>query len=530
MTEQLVRPFTDEFVEFLRDESRRTGTADSISFPRTEADIRAALKAAHEAGEVVTVQGARTGITAGAVPEGGHILNVSRMARMLGVGKSDDGRFTLRVQPGVLLSDVTARLVDLAFETDSWGDDDLAALEALKAAGPQMFTPDPTETSATIGGMVACNASGARSFRYGPTRAHVAALRAVLSDGRVAALRRGEQKASGRHFVLTLEEGTSIEGDIPAYTPPAVKSAAGYHAEDDMDLVDLFVGMEGTLGVVSEIEIALVPRPSSVWGLMMFMPDEPGAISLVRAIRGEAVDGVEGAPDPSPVAIELFNHAALNLLRSQKESNQAFADIPDLPAEYHTAIYAEFHGDDEDTVTEAVMAASEALVVLGGDEDATWVADNEREMERLKFFRHAVPESVNLLIDTRRREQPELTKLGTDMSVPDERLVDVLHLYQSDLDKAGLESVVFGHIGNNHVHVNILPRTMDEYARGKELYLAWAREVVAMGGSVSAEHGIGKLKVDFLRLMYGEENIEQMRTLRGVFDPSGMLNRGNLFT
>jgi len=102
-------------------------------------------------------------------------------------------------------------------------------------------------------------------------------------------------------------------------------------------------------------------------------------------------------------------------------------------------------------------------------------------------------------------------------------------MYNKGLAEAGLESVVFGHIGNNHVHVNILPRDMDEYARGKALYLQWASEIVKMGGSVSAEHGIGKLKVPFLEMMYTPEAIAEMRTTKHLFDPEARLERGVMF-
>ncbi|MEA2069253.1 MAG: FAD-linked oxidase C-terminal domain-containing protein, partial [Verrucomicrobiota bacterium] len=115
------------------------------------------------------------------------------------------------------------------------------------------------------------------------------------------------------------------------------------------------------------------------------------------------------------------------------------------------------------------------------------------------------------------------------LSVPDDQLETVMRMYHEGLAVAGLEYVIFGHIGNNHVHVNILPRSMEEYEKGKALYLDWAKQVVAMGGSVSAEHGIGKIKTGFLEIMCGTEGIHEMRRLREQFDPAGMLNPGNLF-
>ena len=128
-----------------------------------------------------------------------------------------------------------------------------------------------------------------------------------------------------------------------------------------------------------------------------------------------------------------------------------------------------------------------------------------------------------------RRSAPGLTKLGTDLAVPDESLAPVLSMYHADLGAAGLEHVIFGHIGNNHLHVNILPRDMADYERGKSIYAEWARRAVEMGGSVSAEHGIGKLKTVFLASQYGAQGIAEMAAVRRAFDPDGLLNPGNLF-
>jgi len=219
----------------------------------------------------------------------------------------------------------------------------------------------------------------------------------------------------------------------------------------------------------------------------------------------------------------------LDLLRRQREANPAFQEIPAMPGAWHTAVYVEFHGDSDDAVENAVMQMSEAMVDCGGDAAATWISSDEREMERLKTFRHAVPEAVNLLIDERRKREPGLTKLGTDLAVPDDALEEVIALYHKGLEEERLEYIMFGHVGNNHLHVNIIPNTMAEYERGKKLYLRWAHEVVIMGGTVSAEHGIGKLKTALLREMYGAEGIRQMQDVKRAFDPDGMLNPGNLF-
>lgn len=502
-----VIPWSSEYEEYLRDESRRTGTADSISFPTSEQDVIDIVKYAAEVGRPITIQGARTGIVAGAVPDGGLVLNLSRMKEIDGIRRDEKmSEAHLTVQPGVLLTEIR---------------------ESIKKDN-LFFPPDPTETSASIGGMVASNASGALTLHYGPTRNWIEAVRMVLADGDVISLKHGEYFAKGRSFSLTTESGRVISGDLPAYTQPDIKSAAGYYVADDMDMIDLLIGMEGTLGIITEIELRLIPVPGAINGLMVFLPDEKSAFKAVRILRGEEVDGIEPIPITA-VGIEFFNSNALNLLRAMKSEYPAFEKIPAIKPNFHAAVYAEFHGASDDELEEVVMAAMERFMELGASDEDAWFATTERELEPIKAFRHAFPEAVNLLIDQRKRGCPDITKLGTDMSVPDEHLERVIAMYNKDLRENKLDSVIFGHIGNNHVHVNILPNSMDEYQLGKSLYMQWAKQIVSLGGSVSAEHGIGKIKAPFLRMMYGDEGIDQMRSLRALFDPKGLLNTGNLF-
>jgi len=498
-----MQPLSESHLDYLHDESRLSGTAETIAFPGNESDVREAITEACAAGGSITIQGARTGIAGGAVPKGGCIINLSRL-NQVGPFSPDSG--TLRVQPGALLTDV----------------------RAMAAEHQLFFPPDPTETSASIGGMIAANASGAMSFFYGPTRRWIEALRVVLADGSVLALRRGDRRASGRTFTVTTEDGREISGVLPGYTMPTVKSAAGYFVTSDMDLIDLFVGMEGTLGIITEAQLRLIPRPAFVCGLIVFLPSSEAALSFVRLARGEKMGSRDGLA-AKPVAIEYFNYDTLNLLRKMKAEGKGADAIPAFSPLYHTAIYLEFHGSEEAMVEGAALAAIEAATSVGGSDEATWYAATPRDLEAQKAFRHAVPEAVNLLIGERQRTDPAIIKLGTDMSVPDAALEEIMAMYHKDLAAAGLESVIFGHIGNNHVHVNILPRNKAEYDRGKMLYQAWARRVVEWGGSVSAEHGIGRLKTALLALMVGEEGITQMRALKRLFDPGMKLNPGVLF-
>jgi D-lactate dehydrogenase (cytochrome) len=296
-----------------------------------------------------------------------------------------------------------------------------------------------------------------------------------------------------------------------------------------MELIDLAIGSEGTLGVLTELEIQLSPLPSSITGLMCFFGELPAALEFVRRLRAQLpASSLQAAGPDGLAAIEYFDRAALGLLRRQKQEKPAFAELPEIPASPEAAVYAEIHARTQERADDFAVSLAQLLAECGGDEDATWIAEHSRELTRLKDFRHALPEAVNLLIDERRKAEPGLTKLGTDMAVPAARLEELLALYRGDLAAAGLEGVMFGHIGASHIHVNILPRRLEEYRRGRQLYTDWAKAAVGMGGTVSAEHGIGKLKVELLRAMYGGEGLQQMRRTIEIFNPGFRLNRGNM--
>lgn len=516
----LIKPLGPELEEYVRDESRTVGHAETISFPTSEDQVRDVLRELHASGTPVTVQGARTGLAAGAVPQGGHVLNLSRMDAVLGLRRGEDGTFRLRVQPGVVLANLRKALANKSVPTNGWDEESLAALDELYAGPEQFFPTDPTETSACIGDMVACNASGARSYGYGPVRPHVSALRVVLADGDVVALRRGEARAHGRSLRLVTEAGRSLSLDLPTYEMPHTKNASGYYVADDMDALDLFVGSDGTLGVVTEVELALMPAPAVVWGVSCFFETEAAALDFTVAVRPVLAHAV---------AIEYFDAGALSILRSQRENSAAFASLPAVEGRFACCVYVELDCDDEDEACAELYAIGDAMRAVGADEADTWVARTDVDRECQRFFRHAVPESVNMLIDERRRTNPAITKLGSDMSVPDERLHDVIELYRTTLAEAGLQSAAWGHIGNNHLHVNVLPRGDADFAAGKELFCSWAAEVTRMGGAVSAEHGVGKIKRGFLETMYGPEHVREMARLKRELDPAGQLGRGNLF-
>ncbi|MGX8773612.1 MAG: FAD-binding oxidoreductase [Bacillota bacterium] len=504
----MIKRITDEneMSIFLSDESRRSGVAREICFPQTADEIIALLQ--EDNNTPVTVQGGRTGVTAGAVPEGGIAINLSGMNRVLSMPETVDSGSTVLtavVEPGLALTTLQ---------------------EQLHARG-LFFPPDPTEISASIGGMVSCNSSGACSYRYGATRDHIRSLEMVLADGDTLSLRRGDHHAKAGKFILATGGGREISGTLPPVSMPDVrKHTAGYFIRPDMDMIDLFIGSEGTLGIVTRIEIDLMPEPENLWGAVVFFHLEEEALGFVHLLREEGPSEAAGLP-LHPQAIEFFGTDTVGMLREAQRSGSALTDMAEIPA--GCAVYTEYASADRSELEPLFSGLGRLITEAGGNPAVSWFAFRGPDMLRLKEFRHAAPVCVNELVSEMRQSYPAITKLGTDMSVPDARLDEVFAMYRGDLAKEGFRTSLFGHIGNNHLHCNIIPRNDEEYMRGKELYTGWAEEVVRMGGSVSAEHGIGKLKTWLLRKLYTEEELAAMFELKRLFDPQLRLNPGNIF-
>ena len=450
-------------------------------------------------------------MTAGAVPEDGIAINLTSMRRFTLISDYNETPRTAAAEPGVLLCHLQ---------------------EELKTHG-LFFPPDPTETTASIGGMIACNSSGARSYAYGSVRNHIQSLDMILADGDKLHLRRGQCMAEDGRFALTTESGRKISGSLPDIPMPAVKKCtAGYYIRPNMDMVDLLIGSEGTLGIVTRAELSLREIPPLIAGAVVFLPEESCALELVHLVRRSA-----DVTANHPIAIEFFGCDTLGMLRDAQGNGEALSDMPRIPQHASCAVYLEYNfGTDNASLDADNVALSSAFSDLGamirqsgGSPEHSWVALGGADMQRLKDFRHAAPVTVNARIREIRKAHSGITKLGTDMSVPDSRLNQIFAMYRRDLASEGFSSSLFGHIGNNHLHVNIIPKDPEEYARGKELYSRWAQEVVRVGGSVSAEHGIGKLKIWLLQKQYTPEQLHSMYALKLLFDPYGRLNPGNIF-
>jgi len=514
---------SDTYGLYLDDESHSiAGRAEMIVFPSSEQEVAAVLHHAMEKGMPVTTQGARTGLTGASVPLGGIALNLEKMNRILYMNYSSDrDLYSIGAESGVSLENLVKAVGSKslkAIEKSGTTQQQSALKRFLAEKGEYTFPVDPTETTAWLGGMVACNASGARTYRFGAVREWVRRIRVLLVSGDVLDIERGKVFAKDGKFEIATSDGKVLTVPVPRYVMPKTKNAAGLYAKPDMDLIDLFIGSEGILGVITQVELGLVKLPKNIMTVMAFFPSEADAVDFVYEIRAHE----------SPVEmdfLEYFDSYALKMIKEKASS--AGLKVPAMRADTQAIVFFEFEYTDEEMETK-VMALEEILNKHNSSSESSWAGLDRAELEKMKTVRHFVPETINALIAKRKQEYHEVHKIGTDMAVPDESLRDYLKFYRSVLESQGMEYVIFGHIGNNHLHVNMIPRNNEEVKQGMDNYLLFAKKAVELGGTVAAEHGIGKLKRDFLRVMYGNKGIAEMQAVKKSLDPKWLLNRDDM--
>ena len=237
--------------DYIVDESKIAGgSAEWLFFPKKESEVVTIINKMSEENIPITLSGGRTGIVGSAVPFGGSVISTDKMIDVLGLGYDEDiGKYFVRMQPGITLKDLDDFIRYKEFTDEHNLDSDNNIVQKFKQASDNyLFPVDPTEMTAAVGGSIAANASGARSFKYGAMRPWVRRLRVVLDSGEVIDLTRGEYKAENGVFVLK-KSRQDVTVKIPTYEMPKAKNAAGFFAEPDMDLVDLFIGNEGIIGI-----------------------------------------------------------------------------------------------------------------------------------------------------------------------------------------------------------------------------------------------------------------------------------------
>nr|QCO92787.1 hypothetical protein [uncultured bacterium]QCO92819.1 hypothetical protein [uncultured bacterium]QCO92871.1 hypothetical protein [uncultured bacterium]QCO92898.1 hypothetical protein [uncultured bacterium]QCO92938.1 hypothetical protein [uncultured bacterium] len=515
-----------EYAAYLTDESKISSMPfDYLFFPKNEAELAIVLQEMGKRHVRVTIAGARTGLVGGCVPQDGALISLEHFDRVEAVYYDPfAAEWRVRAQSAVSLKDLDGMLRTKQFPLLEQSADPVIRDEIQRFKSDPagyFYPPDPTEMSASLGGSVVTNASGARTYRFGPTRAWVRGIRVLLADGEYVDIPRGKYFASpAGKFIFYNSRGEARSFAIPDYAIPKTKSTTGIFTAPQMDLVDLFVGSEGIFGIVTRVDVALLKREEKI-SVILFLDSDEQAIRLTQALRSD--------PRLQLDFLEFYSSQALNLLRERQKAEPSTVGMPPIPGEARSALFIETsfdpHADSAD-----FHALEETVAACGASIQNSWAGYESRELDRFKVFRHMVPETVNGILAERKKACPALHKLGTDLAVPDEYLAEMWQLYRSKLAESGLEWLAFGHIGNNHIHVNVIPRDEAEMQKALEIYAGFARRTVELGGAVSAEHGVGKIKGKFLKLMYSPDQLLQMKKVKDALDPLGMFNPGDIFT
>jgi len=483
----------DSLEIYLKDASNYKGDASVLYIPENLEELQSIIHKCYREEQAITLSGARTGLTGSAVPLKGAVISTEKLNKIQNIDKQ---KKTAILEPGVVIADFQ---------------------EEIKK-NDLFYAPNPTETNSTIGGNVSTAASGARTFKYGTTRDFVKKMKLILANGETLNLTRGENYESNGFIKLKTEQGNEIKIQIRDIQMPNVKHAAGYYIKKGMDAIDLFIGSEGTLGIVAEVEVGLVKIPENILGLIIFFDNEIEMIEFVNHVREKSIinnkTAYENMDDVSARLIEFFDNKSLELLRNK---------FPQIPLNTCGAIWIEqeYKYENENAIISKWYDLINEYTKFG---DLTWTAMNDSEHRKLSEFRHELPLQVYELIS-----QYNSIKIGTDSAVPSNYLKEYYFYIKKQLEESNLLYFLWGHIGNSHFHANLLSKNDEELVKAKEVYKNCIAKALELGGTVSAEHGIGKMKKEYLFQMYGTEKIDIMKQIKNSLDPKNILGFGNLF-
>ncbi|MEG0875824.1 MAG: FAD-binding oxidoreductase [Oscillospiraceae bacterium] len=469
-----IQKMTEQTADRLRDESRYSGFCESFSLPNSLAELHETALALWKNGTPISVSAGRTGICGACCPRGGHLLSTEKLDKILGFCPNENG-FSLTAEPGVRLS----QLLDFCRQNSA-------------ALGGCTLLPNPSETLATLGGLFSCNARGGNSRLHGDFAAAVLGLKILSPKGEMLELSRGER----------------------------------FFLDSGVDLIDLFAGSEGMLGIVTELTLALKKPAAELWGALFFFDENPSALAFGDAIIARFESDKNAAVRLG--ALEYFDKTAMELVNAHKKFVSALAPLPDFPKASNAALYLELEGENADEIQASLCALLEEFEALGGRESDALAASSKDECEKFRLLRHAVPEAVNAEIDRARLSDARICKLCSDFELPELSFAELFDLYSRPLSESGLRGTIFGHAASKRLHFNLLPSCFEDFLAGKKLLLELAEQIFQEGHAPGFENGIGKTKKEIFKTLGGSRR-EILLAAKEFFDPQGLLNPGNMF-
>lgn len=456
--------------------------------PGSLAELRAAIADARDAGWSITPRGAGSAMGGGNVGPG---LVLDLTALESGRCVVSDATRTAQVAPAVTL----------------------AHLQALALRQSLRLPVDPSSGAwATLGGMVSTNASGALTLKYGSIRRWVRELTLETSEGPLRFVRGMPPDLSHPVMVRWYSNVAPLVGkhssEIREAFPSVRKNSAGYALDQLLasgDLIDLVIGSEGTLGVITDLVLQLDPIPRHRASLRVALRTRPDLVTALERLR--AYD---------PATLEFLDASFLRLVAA----DLATTEHPELLATAAGLLLADFEGDDPEQLARRLAGAAASVAAFASDVQTA-----------------LSPEAVEALWDVRRRASPILAGLTDgrrsmqvieDGCVPPTRLAEYLDAIDAATTAHRIDAVLFGHAGDGHVHVNLLPNLADGdwSTRVRAIFEEVTAAVIRLGGTTSGEHGAGRLRAGTLAAQYGPQVMAVFGALKAAFDPSGCWNPG----
>lgn len=494
---------------FLHDAARYPGGhAAGVARPRTAGEVAEILAARPKGGPYgILAVGAQSSLTGGATPFGDVVLSTERLTTL-----TIDGD-RVRAGAGVTLQ---------------------AIQDALAAVG-RWLPPVPTYLGATAGGAVATCAAGAATFKYGTIRPWVHGVTVVLASGDVLELERGRRAASSLVSLPVLR------------MPDVPKCSAGYFIAPDMDLVDLFIGSEGTLGIVTEVIFTTAARPAARCHALVPMASEEAGIRLVAELRA-AAQHTWHSQDPLGVDVAAIEHIDARSIAVVREdgvdrklditlSGAGIVLLVEMELSHPATdeeLWRQLETARDNGAADSPLRRFCALLDRHDALDDAEIALPGHHARAAAFaeLREAVPAGVNRRVALAQQQiDSRIYKTAADMIVPFDRFAEMMRECRRLFAERDLDLAVWGHISDGNVHPNVIPRSADDVTKGQEAILALGDAVVAMGGSPLAEHGVGRnpIKQALLSRLYGPDGIAVMRALKLSLDPRGVLAPGVVF-
>ena len=468
----IVKKDKDEIVSYLEDSSNiKNGNAKVLFIPESEEEIVQLVKEKSKEKFPLTISGGGTGTVGGRIPKEGGIISLENFNKIKFIDKENK---KAGLEAGVVVDNFLKELDKFSL----------------------FYPPFPTERTAFIGGNVSTNASGEYSFKFGPTRKYVEKIRMVRGNGEVMEIKRGEIFEKNGFI-----DYGRFKVPLPSYRTPEVKCSAGYYSKERMDGIDLLIGSEGTLGIFTEVEVSVIESLPERFIIVLFIEDEEKIPEVVMNLKKEK-------KLLQLFSLEFFDKNALKFLKND------FPEIPDNTC----AIYCE--GISDIDKMERWVEIAEKINAVD-----TMIGEDPKNYKKLIDFRHRLPENVNDYF-----KKIGSVKVAVDAAVPEDKFHLMFRFYREVMkNNPDINMILFGHIGENHLHFNLFPDSEEKKEKAWKIYESAVRKAVSFGGTGFAEHGIGKLKHKYLEIMYGKEGIMDMVKIKKIFDPSCILGLDNIF-